>query len=386
MGCAFSDCLDRITFGEEKMTKQSILLLAIVVILFDTLCQGAAGDLFVSRTGYDIVSRYDGITGEYLGDFISQGYGGLDGPWGLTFGPDGHLYVASGETDNILRYNGKTGEFIDELVTSGSGNLHCPRTIMFGPDRNLYVADECINTIFRYDGQTGDFIDIFTTGYTLYGPFGMAFGPDGNLYVSDDLTSGVRFNGTTGQFIDVFTTGSFVDRPAGLVFGTDGNLYVADMFQNKVRRYNGQTGAFIDDFVTSGSGGLSNAEGAILFGPDGNLYVASHNSGKILRYDGQTGDFIDEFAIATQVTFFVFVGPDIGGYIDSVDLAVFVDKWLDGGCLDANDWCGFADINRDENVDFSDFVWLARYWEDTFCLAGTILGRYSARTRSGQQS
>jgi hypothetical protein len=60
----------------------------------------------------------------------------------------------------------------------------------------------------------------------------------------------------------------------------------------------------------------------------------------------------------------------IGGYIDWIDVAVFVDQWLEDGCLDANDWCGRADINRDENVDFFDFACLAQYWEDTAPVPG----------------
>jgi hypothetical protein len=55
----------------------------------------------------------------------------------------------------------------------------------------------------------------------------------------------------------------------------------------------------------------------------------------------------------------------IGGYIDWIDVAAFADRWLEDGCLDANDWCGRADINRDEDVDFVDFACLAQYWEDT---------------------
>jgi len=55
----------------------------------------------------------------------------------------------------------------------------------------------------------------------------------------------------------------------------------------------------------------------------------------------------------------------IGGYIDWADLAVFVDRWLENTCNDANRWCGRADINHDSNVNFSDFAFLAQYWLQT---------------------
>ena len=55
--------------------------------------------------------RYDGTTGNFIDVFASGG--GLNRPWGLTFGPDDNLYVSSSATDEVLRYNGATGEFID---------------------------------------------------------------------------------------------------------------------------------------------------------------------------------------------------------------------------------------------------------------------------------
>ncbi|MHC4657497.1 MAG: LamG-like jellyroll fold domain-containing protein, partial [Planctomycetota bacterium] len=52
----------------------------------------------------------------------------------------------------------------------------------------------------------------------------------------------------------------------------------------------------------------------------------------------------------------------ISGYIDWTDLIAFCERWLDEGCSDVNDWCGRADINRDTEVDFSDYSWLTKYF------------------------
>jgi probable HAF family extracellular repeat protein len=54
--------------------------------------------------------------------------------------------------------------------------------------------------------------------------------------------------------------------------------------------------------------------------------------------------------------------PSIGGLIDLVDLALFIDRWLDNDCSDSNQWCGRADINRNTVVDSTDYSWLAKYW------------------------
>jgi len=42
-----------------------------------------------------------------------------------------------------------------------------------------------------------------------------------------------------------------------VAFGPDGNLYVASELTHEVKRYDGATGAFIDNFVTAGSGGVT---------------------------------------------------------------------------------------------------------------------------------
>ncbi|MHC4086249.1 MAG: LamG-like jellyroll fold domain-containing protein [Planctomycetota bacterium] len=54
--------------------------------------------------------------------------------------------------------------------------------------------------------------------------------------------------------------------------------------------------------------------------------------------------------------------PSIGGVIDFVDLALFIDRWLENECSDVTHRCGRADINRDREVDFTDYSWLTRYW------------------------
>src|SRR5262245_23542803 len=63
----------------------------------------------------------------------------------------------------------------------------------------------------------------------------------------------------------------------------------------------GNTLKFLDRFISSGSGGLSVANGSTL-GADGNQYVADGGGNSILRYDGVGGSFKD-----------VFVTPGSGG-------------------------------------------------------------------------
>jgi hypothetical protein len=45
-------------------------------------------DLFVSSSFTNEVKRYDGATGAFVDNFVAASSGGLDVPWGVTFGPD----------------------------------------------------------------------------------------------------------------------------------------------------------------------------------------------------------------------------------------------------------------------------------------------------------
>jgi DNA-binding beta-propeller fold protein YncE len=65
------------------------------------------------------------------------------------------LFICSGQPNNILRYDERTGDFLGEFIPSGSGGLNRPAGLIFGPDGNLYVTDDVTSSILRYDGVTG---------------------------------------------------------------------------------------------------------------------------------------------------------------------------------------------------------------------------------------
>jgi hypothetical protein len=44
------------------------------------------------------------------------------------------------------------------------------------------------------------------------------------------------------------------------------------------------------------------------------------------------------------------------------DLAVFVSHWLEIGCDVPNNWCGGADLDHIDDVNFKDFAEFAKYW------------------------
>lgn len=58
--------------------------------------------------------------------FVDVSSGGLDSAIGLTVGDDGNLYVVNSNTNSIKKYGGDTGEFLGDFVAPGSGGLSRP--------------------------------------------------------------------------------------------------------------------------------------------------------------------------------------------------------------------------------------------------------------------
>ncbi len=74
---------------------------------------GPKGDLFV--TSFFSVKRYDGITGQFLEDFVDSAAVGVQRPFDLVFGPDGDLYVSDLQA-GVKRYDGESGAFLSDFV------------------------------------------------------------------------------------------------------------------------------------------------------------------------------------------------------------------------------------------------------------------------------
>jgi WD40 repeat protein len=137
---------------------------------------GPDGKLYISTRFSNGVVRTDGTTVE---DFIPSGSGGLNRTAGMVFGPDGNFYVGSENTNNVLKFNGISGDLMGEFVAAGSGGLMRPAGMLFGPYGDLYVADASSNAIIHYNGATGAFINILVSQQTdpnLSGPRQLFFG------------------------------------------------------------------------------------------------------------------------------------------------------------------------------------------------------------------
>jgi DNA-binding beta-propeller fold protein YncE len=266
-----------------------------IVLLAVAIRFAAADVVYVTSFDNDSVLKFDAETGASLGTFVPSGSGGLNGPTGLTFGPDGHLYVSSfALNQSVMKYDGQTGQFLGVFVTSGSGGLLGPMDLGFGPDGNLYVVGSYSGGVFRYNGATGAFIDKFTTE-----PSGAeVIRWRGNwMFVSGHNDDEVlRFRARNGALMGPVNEGGFLDWATGFDFGPDGNIYIASFFDDTVVKFNRRTGRSMGTFA-------SNCDGPqmIEFAPNGDLYVASNLGDAVDRFDGRTG--------TKKLTIFGVVGP-----------------------------------------------------------------------------
>ncbi|MEG5050193.1 MULTISPECIES: hypothetical protein [unclassified Microcoleus] len=323
------------------------------------------GTFLVGNSRGNNVLRFDGNTGNFLGEFISPGSGGLSNPDTIVFGPDGNgddksdIYVASGEKPGnsgeptasaVLRYDGITGAFIDKFVGDNpntavdeTGGLFRPYGLAFGPDGNFYVSSFLSDQILRYNGKTGQFIDVFASGNQqgggLNGPNGLLFAPDGNLYVTTqgsvarngkaDYSAGfpsqvLRYNPETRQS-SIFASPDPSPRSQGfasllgMAIGPgDGDLYVSD-FANDIRRYNLQSGELVKVLSTNytDTSPSSNYVGSLAFSPIGNLFAVgfdnrtnANSAGAVLRYNGKTDEPLPISGNPGSSNSSIFVPPD----------------------------------------------------------------------------
>jgi sugar lactone lactonase YvrE len=241
-------------------------------------------------------------------EFVPPDAYGLAAARSIRIGPDGNVYVASHDTDVVKVFEPGTGRFLRDLGTPG-GELDGPWGMTFGPDGKLYVGGRYSRNIVRFDTVTGAY-DVFVSAAASGGlgaPRGLTFGPDGNLYVSSRVEGAPsttdtvkRYGGGTGTYLGNFVAAGSggLDNATGVAFGPDGNFYVLSSVNGNVLRYNGQTGGFLNTFIPGGTGGLSSPSAMLFRG--GVLYVCSSNSRQILRFNATTAAFLDVFASGPQ--------------------------------------------------------------------------------------
>lgn len=272
---------------------------------------------------YSSILEYDDSTGDFIEAFVPKGSTSQDGIFlssGITF-KDNILYandqgfqVNSGVENpadsfygRILKFDGNTGEFLGEFISGNdltANGLNFPEDLLFGPDGDIYISGLGGGGVQKFDGMTGVYEETIIktnpfTGNDLIAA-GLNFGTDGNLYISSVLNDNsiIRYNPIT-KSVDQFISPEFAPQiPSGSTFTPDSSLFLNGTFVSldgspvTIQQYDGGTGESQGFFVSaSNNGGLTSAS-RMRFDDGGNLYVSDFNGSQIVRFDG-SGNPID---------------------------------------------------------------------------------------------
>ncbi|NYF91012.1 Ig-like domain repeat protein [Tunturiibacter empetritectus] len=186
----------------------------------------AKGYLYIADSGNNLIRRVDlstGIISVFAGNRVAAyaGDGGpavgasLNGPWGVTVGPDGQIYIADQNNHSVRKValdgtistiagNGTSG-FAGDGGPASAAVLDSPAATAIDAAGNIYIADAGNNRVRKVNAVTGEIDTVVgsnqesfsgdggpATGAGMYGPYGMALDGSGNLYVSDVFHNRIR--------------------------------------------------------------------------------------------------------------------------------------------------------------------------------------------------
>ncbi|MCG8404847.1 MAG: hypothetical protein MI923_06585 [Phycisphaerales bacterium] len=184
--------------------------------------------ILVSDHQADVVQQFD-LDGNYLGVFAPAGgvdLSILDGPTGLAWRTNGNLVVgvALGANGNAVAEFDSSGQFVGNFIDPGVGGLLDPRDILFRADGSVLVTG-LSETIREYDAD-GAFVSDFATNPGTVA-LQLAEASDTNIYAAASF-------GTRRGVLDFQTDGTLVGRRAplsicnfiGLAELTNGNWLV----------------------------------------------------------------------------------------------------------------------------------------------------------------
>ncbi len=174
------------------------------------------------------VNEYHGATGRLVREFT--GNGSVNWIQGLTFRPNGNLLVTSSEVPDdphlpnvVLEFDGVTGAPLGEFVTDGLGGLNCwASRLTYGPNGNLFVTSYDNGLAIEYEGETGALVGTFAN---VSSPVGLAFKPAPPDPLPAPTISGVSVSqhDACEPLTGVVVTGTNLDPNATLVMLQDPN-------------------------------------------------------------------------------------------------------------------------------------------------------------------
>jgi len=167
----------------------------------------SAGFISVSDQITDLVQKFD-TAGAYIGIYAPAGGVNnaiLDNLRGHGYRPNGNLVVTvgSGANTNAIPEFDDSGNYLGNFITVGSGGLNSPFDILFRTN-DVLVTGSSSNAAHRYD-LNGNYLDNLITGVSF--PQDIYELPNGNLAVAGFSTpSGLRIYTPNGNLLHYFNT------------------------------------------------------------------------------------------------------------------------------------------------------------------------------------
>lgn len=277
-------------------TKMLPILALLCAILSPTFLSAQNSyTVLVSSRGESAVKEYD-LDGNYLGDFVSPGSGGLSGTEDILFHPDGSVLVTGFANTAIKRYDGITGDYLGNF--SSGYSLNTPSKMSIGPDSLLYVTQwgATQNKVVRF-ALDGTFVDEFTSVGAPNG-LGHLWDAGKNFYIAlygNGASGTIHKFDSLGNSLGVFINSFILQGPTSIWRDGAGDMLVEDWTTGKVLRYDSQ-GAYKGEFLT----GMTNPEG-IAFLPNGDMLIGDWGEDAVHRFDS-TGSYLGYFTSGEGLT------------------------------------------------------------------------------------
>lgn len=265
--------------------------------LLPLTAEALAAELFVADRASNRILSFDEESGDFLRVVTSTG---LDGPSGLTFGPDGFLYVSNvqggpfpGMAASVVKVDpvtGATTPFITSVLAPGGIVYHEGSNSLFVSEfAEMGISDG--NEVYRFDAS-GTLMQTIGTGSPNTGRAGMTFDGGGNLYVSEMNLTGafsrvLKYDAPVGDPGDdyastatTFASGEDVTLAItappsgfnGLAFDDHGSLYVASLVGQSLIKFYVSGGAVVEGVPF---GAPLPYPSGIMVEADGNILVTS---------------------------------------------------------------------------------------------------------------
>ncbi|MCA9299860.1 MAG: NHL repeat-containing protein, partial [Phycisphaerales bacterium] len=264
----------------------------------DLVALDGAWNAWVTTLGDDTLREFHAETGVSMrrasDEVVGEGHD-------VRITPDRRILVTDHEADRVVEF-GADGTFLGELVTPGSGGLDGPTGMLLRADGTLLVCSMLTFQVLAYDVNDGTFLGEFASTVDD-GPRAIEADASGHVHVAVESNQVLEFDeaGTFVRTIVTLADNGGLDGARGMVVAPDGNLLVTSLNTNQVLEYDGTTGAFVDQFQHGGTEDrlVLDEPWGIRIGPDGDVFVSTSHihrlhvtNARLFKYDVETGDLL----------------------------------------------------------------------------------------------